>query len=126
MWTFLTSFTHVKQKLSVLFPDLHQGRGELRAAFWAGGFFCGIFVDTFAERPAHAFSQKNSGVAKLIAQLVRRGERLRPFALLGAIEQVELSGRLLEIRSVDAQQADRTSAFPMDEEQSANGRGDFR
>ena len=66
-----------------------------------------------AETPSHARSQRNTGLAKFVAQAVRRSQRVFPALLAVAIQQINLLRLGLKRRSLHSEQADLPARLPV-------------
>ena len=66
-----------------------------------------------AETPSHPRSQRNAGLAKFVAQAIRRSQSVFPALLAVTIQQINLLSLPLKRRSLHAEQADLPARLPV-------------
>src|SRR5215472_8838813 len=74
-------------------------------------------MNALAECAAHAFGKKDGGFAKFVAKPVGGGERPSPFVSFLGVDQLQLFGHIVEVRSMYSQQTDGAIALPIVEKQ---------
>ena len=74
-----------------------------------------------AEHAFHSASQRNGIFAKLVTQMVRRGQRAPPFLAHAFIGQRELGFAGIKGRNLHAQQSDGAARGAIGAEQFADG-----
>src|SRR5207248_638575 len=74
---------------------------------------CRILVRALSEASFHCAGKANSIIAKSVAQLVSRAQRLLPTLLGAAIHEIKLAGASLQVRSSHPQQPNRGALAPI-------------